>query len=116
MISQYEVLETNDMIEKENLDVRTITIGISLLDCIDSDLENCKKKIFERVAREITFSDMSDSPIETMGVCDEYMTDYFEFNVYGQRIYIKNELLGVAALLLSEQKRNINLMFNMPIT
>ena len=44
------------------------------------------------------------------------MTDYFEFNVYGQRIYIKNELLGVAASLLSEQKRNINLMFNMPIT
>ena len=30
-------------IEKENLDVRTITMGISLLDCIDSDLENCKK-------------------------------------------------------------------------
>ncbi len=49
MISQYEVLETNDMIEKENLDVRTITIGISLLDCIDSDLENCKKKIYEKI-------------------------------------------------------------------
>ena len=74
------------------------------------EAKNCKKKIFERVAREITFSDMSDSPIETMGVCDEYMTDYFEFNVYGQRIYIKNELLSVAVSLLSEQKRNIILM------
>ncbi len=31
MINIYEVLETNDMIEKENLDVRTITLGISLL-------------------------------------------------------------------------------------
>ncbi|MBO5241581.1 MAG: PFL family protein [Lachnospiraceae bacterium] len=51
MISQYEVLETNDMIEKENLDVRTITIGISLLDCIDSDLENCKKKIYEKIKK-----------------------------------------------------------------
>ena len=49
MISQYEVLETNEMIEKENLDVRTITIGISLLDCIDSDLENCKKKIYDKI-------------------------------------------------------------------
>ena len=39
MISQYEVLETNHMVEEENLDVRTITIGISLLDCIDSDLD-----------------------------------------------------------------------------
>jgi len=51
MISQYEVLETNEMIEKENLDVRTITIGISLLDCIDSDLEECKRKIYEKIRR-----------------------------------------------------------------
>ena len=39
MINITEVLETNKMIEEENLDVRTITLGISLLDCIDSDLE-----------------------------------------------------------------------------
>ncbi|MBQ8527033.1 MAG: PFL family protein [Lachnospiraceae bacterium] len=51
MISQYEVLETNEMIEKENLDVRTITIGISLLDCVDSDLENCKRKIYEKIRK-----------------------------------------------------------------
>ena len=45
MINRVEVNETNEMIEKENLDVRTITIGISLLDFIYADLENCKKKI-----------------------------------------------------------------------
>ena len=39
MINRWEVNETNKMIEQENLDVRTITIGISLLDCIDSDLK-----------------------------------------------------------------------------
>ena len=39
MINIGEVIETNEMIEKENLDVRTITLGISLLDCIDSDLD-----------------------------------------------------------------------------
>ena len=38
MISQFEVIETQQMIEQENLDVRTITLGISLLDCMDSDL------------------------------------------------------------------------------
>ena len=38
MINLREVVETNEMIDKENLDVRTITLGISLLDCIDSDL------------------------------------------------------------------------------
>ena len=44
MINIYEVLETNDMIEKENLDVRTITLGISLLNCIDSNLESLNEK------------------------------------------------------------------------
>ena len=37
MINIWEVNETNAMIEQENLDVRTITLGISLLDCIDSN-------------------------------------------------------------------------------
>lgn len=49
MINIYEVLETNDMIEKENLDVRTITLGISLLDCIDSDLTRLNEKIYNRI-------------------------------------------------------------------
>ena len=39
MINIYEVLETNKMIEQENLDVRTITMGISLLDCADTDVD-----------------------------------------------------------------------------
>ena len=37
MINFYEVVETNQMIEEENLDVRTITLCISLMDCNDSD-------------------------------------------------------------------------------
>ncbi len=49
MINMSEVIETNEMIEKENLDVRTITLGISLLDCIDSDLETLKKNIFDKI-------------------------------------------------------------------
>ena len=49
MINISEVIETNQMIEKENLDVRTITLGISLLDCIDSDLQECKKKIYHKI-------------------------------------------------------------------
>ncbi len=49
MINIQEVVETNTMIEKENLDVRTITMGISLLDCIDSDLESLKRKIYEKI-------------------------------------------------------------------
>ena len=49
MINIYEVLETNKMIEKENLDVRTITLGISLLDCVDADLEVLNENIYRKI-------------------------------------------------------------------
>ena len=49
MINIQEVTETNQMISEMNLDVRTITLGISLLDCIDSDLEQLKEKIYRRI-------------------------------------------------------------------
>ena len=49
MINLFEVVETNKMIEQENLDVRTITMGINLLDCADSDLNVVKKKIYDKI-------------------------------------------------------------------
>lgn len=49
MINISEVLETNMMIERENLDVRTITMGISLLDCTDKSLEVTCEKIYNKI-------------------------------------------------------------------
>lgn len=49
MVNINEVLETNQMIEKENLDVRTITLGISLLDCADNNLDRLNEKIYEKI-------------------------------------------------------------------
>ena len=49
MISRNEVIETNKMIEQENLDVRTITMGISLLDCCHSDLEVLCDNIYKKI-------------------------------------------------------------------
>ena len=49
MINMFEVNETNKMIEQENLDVRTITLGISLLDCCDTDIEKVKSKIYSKI-------------------------------------------------------------------
>jgi len=49
MINIHEVLETNEMIEKENLDVRTITLGISLLNCIDTNVDILCRKIYARI-------------------------------------------------------------------
>lgn len=49
MINIYEVSETNQMIMRDNLDVRTITLGISLLDCIDPDLDRLNEKIYSKI-------------------------------------------------------------------
>jgi uncharacterized protein (UPF0210 family) len=49
MINLREVEETNAMIEKENLDVRTITMGLSLLDCIDSNLDKLCQNIHDKI-------------------------------------------------------------------
>ena len=49
MINMSEVFETNKMIEQENLDVRTITMGISLLDCADTDLDVTCEKIYKKI-------------------------------------------------------------------
>ena len=61
MINSFEVRETNKMIEENNLDVRTITMGISLLDCISSDIDvtcdNIYKKIVSKAGRLVETGD-----------------------------------------------------------
>ncbi len=49
MFSQRDILTTQDMIEKRHLDIRTITMGISLLDCCDPDLDRCCEKIYHKI-------------------------------------------------------------------
>ena len=49
MINTHDILETINMIDNENLDVRTITMGISLLDCIDSNIEKACTKVYDKI-------------------------------------------------------------------
>ncbi len=49
MLNQKDILQTLDMIDKRHLDIRTITMGISLLDCCDTDLDACCEKIFHKI-------------------------------------------------------------------
>ena len=51
MINTQDVLETIRMIQDENLDIRTITMGISLLDCADGDLERSCQKVYDKITR-----------------------------------------------------------------
>lgn len=50
-ITDQNILETIKMIEEEKLDIRTTTMGISLLDCIDSDGDKARAKIYEKITR-----------------------------------------------------------------
>lgn len=49
MINLEDILETITMIEEENLDIRTITMGISLLDCMDSDIDRSCEKVYQKI-------------------------------------------------------------------
>ena len=49
MISINEVLETNKMVEEETLDVRTITMGISLAGCADEDMGRMCQKVYDKI-------------------------------------------------------------------
>jgi len=51
MINNRNIMETINMIDKENLDIRTITMGISLLDCCDSDGKKSRDKIYDKITR-----------------------------------------------------------------
>ncbi len=51
MLNVKDILATQDMIDKRHLDIRTITMGISLLDCTDTDVDKCAAKIYEKIVR-----------------------------------------------------------------
>ncbi|MGN1457899.1 MAG: PFL family protein [Acutalibacteraceae bacterium] len=51
MINSHDILETINMIDNENLDVRTITMGISLLDCIDDNIDKACDKVYDKICR-----------------------------------------------------------------
>ena len=52
MLNQSDILQTLDMIDKRHLDIRTITMGINLLDCADTDVNRCADKIYEKITRK----------------------------------------------------------------
>lgn len=51
MLSLQNIFDTIDMIDKQHLDIRTITMGISLLDCVSEDADRCCRKIYDKICR-----------------------------------------------------------------
>lgn len=52
MLNLHDIMETVNMIQQENLDIRTVTMGISLLDCSDSDINHACDKIYDKICRK----------------------------------------------------------------
>ena len=67
MINTKDILETIAMIEQEHLDIRTVTLGISLLDCIDSDIDAACTKIYDKITRVAE---------KQVAVCNDIETTY----------------------------------------
>ena len=51
MINRSEILQTIAMIDQQHLDIRTITMGISLLDCADTDIARSCTKVYDKICR-----------------------------------------------------------------
>ena len=69
-----------------------------------------RRTLAKRAAREVTFSDLSESELAQLFTTDEYESDYFRFQVSGFDVLVKNELLAEALNALPERKRDIILL------
>ncbi len=67
MINAHDILETINMIQNEHLDIRTVTMGISLLDCIDPDIDRACEKVYDKIVRHAK---------ELVPVCEEIERRY----------------------------------------
>ena len=65
MIETGEILQTMRMLQEENFDIRTITLGINLLDCSDPDAEKCARKVYEKICRKAEHLVQTGEEIET---------------------------------------------------
>lgn len=64
MLNTSDILETIEMIAEENLDIRTITLGLSLFDCCDPDIDAACRKIYDKIARKAEFLVKTGNDIE----------------------------------------------------
>ena len=67
-------------------------------------------ELANRAAREVSFSELSESELNQFYVLDEYESDFYRFQVSGYDVFVRNALLGEALETLSERKRNIVLL------
>ena len=65
MLNQKDILKTIDMISRQNLDIRTITMGISLLSCVSEDPQVCAQRVYEKIVRQAKYLVPTGEAIES---------------------------------------------------
>ena len=78
--------------------------------CLKGETKNHLIELARRAAREMCFSDLSENELSKFFVTDTHKSDYFNFEVGGYDIIVKNDLLGEALGALPDKKRKIILM------
>ena len=51
MLNTFDILQTIDMLQSQHLDIRTVTMGINLLDCAHPDIDTCARKVYDKICR-----------------------------------------------------------------
>lgn len=74
------------------------------------EAKSYRRTLAKRAAREVTFSDMSESEFAQLFTMDEYESDFFRFQISGFDVLVKNELLAEALNALPKRKRDIVLL------
>ena len=98
MINTFDILETIHMIQDECLDIRTTTMGISLLDCADSDIDKSCAKIYDKICKKAEKLVSTGEEIEKhcMKVVDGYPDYGYYYSINGclfeVRVHKKNGL------------------------
>ena len=101
MLTDREIISTLEMLENENLDVRTVTLGINLLDCAGSSLDRVRDKIYSKIAHLAQ---------NLVPVCDRIGQKY-GIPVVNKRIAV-SPIAVVAAALSSSQQVEISKALN----
>jgi len=88
MITNHEILETINMIQNQNLDIRTITMGISLIDCMDTDIKKSCEKVYNKIKK------MAENLVET----GNYLSKKYGIPIINKRVSVTpiSLLVGVS--------------------
>ena len=88
MLSRNDILETIRMIDQQHLDIRTITMGISLLSCADSSAERACEKIYDKISR------YAEHLVATGEEIEQESVSYTHLDVYKRQVRHDGDLLA----------------------